>query len=227
MKYKHIIWLVVLILIVDQAIKIYIKTHFYLGESVTVFPHWFKLCFIENEGMAFGMTLMDSALGKLLLTLFRLAAVVFGFIWVRKLVNKGHSKGLLICAALILAGAAGNLIDSMFYGMIFTDDPMQVAHFVPLGHGYAPFLHGRVVDMFYFPLIDTNWPHWVPIVGGKRFEFFQPVFNLADASISIGVITLLLFQKKFMQHFQQDNEMVLNHQKENNLGEAEKSTKSN
>lgn len=198
MKYKHILWIVFLILLIDQVIKIYIKTHFYLGESVTVFPNWFQLSFIENEGMAFGMTLMDSDAGKLLLTLFRLGAVVFGFFWVRKLVNRGYSNGLLVCAGLILAGAAGNLIDSMFYGMIFTDDPMQVAHFVPLGHGYAPFLHGRVVDMFYFPIVDTVWPSWLPIIGGRPFRFFEPVFNLADASISVGVITLLLFQKRFL-----------------------------
>lgn len=204
MKYKHILWIVFLILLVDQVVKIYIKTHFYLGESVTVFPDWFQLSFIENEGMAFGMTLMDSAAGKLLLTLFRLGAVVFGFYWVRQLVKRGYSKGLLICAALILAGAAGNLIDSMFYGMIFTDDPMQVAHVVPFGHGYAPFLHGRVVDMFYFPLIDTTWPHWIPVVGGQSLRFFEPVFNLADASISVGVISLLLFQKKILHpHLEQ------------------------
>lgn len=212
MKYKHVLWIVFLILIVDQAIKIYVKTHFYLGESVTVFPHWFQLCFIENEGMAFGMTLMNSAFGKLLLTLFRLGAVIFGFYWLRQLVKKGYSKGLLICAALILAGAAGNLIDSMFYGMIFTDDPSQIAQFVAFGHGYAPFMHGRVVDMFYFPIINTTWPQWIPMVGGHPLRFFEPVFNLADASISVGVITLLLFQKKFMirrlQSFQQSETSV-------------------
>lgn len=198
MKYKHVLWIVFLILIVDQIIKIYIKTHFYLGESVTVFHNWFQLCFIENEGMAFGMTLMDSSFGKLLLTLFRMGAVAFGFYWVRQLVRRGYGKGLLVCAALILAGAAGNLIDSMFYGLIFTDNPMQIAHFVPFGQGYAPFLHGRVVDMFYFPIIDTYWPQWIPLIGGHPFRFFEPVFNLADASISVGVITLLLFQKRFM-----------------------------
>lgn len=199
MKYKHILLIVFLILLVDQVIKIYVKTHFYLGESVTVFHDWFQLSFIQNEGMAFGMTLMDSALGKLLLTLFRLGAVVFGFFWVRQLAHKGRSRGLLICAALILAGAAGNLIDSMFYGMIFNDPfPNEVAAFVPFGHGYAPFLHGKVVDMFYFPIINTTWPQWLPVVGGRALRFFEPVFNLADASISIGVIVLLLFQKKFM-----------------------------
>ncbi|HET8573473.1 MAG TPA: lipoprotein signal peptidase [Edaphocola sp.] len=199
MKYKHILLIVFLILLVDQVIKIYVKTHFYLGESVTVFHDWFQLSFIQNEGMAFGMTLMDSALGKLLLTLFRLVAVVFGFFWVRRLADKGHGRGLLVCAALILAGAAGNLIDSMFYGMIFNDPfPNEVAAFVPFGHGYAPFLHGKVVDMFYFPIIDATWPQWMPVVGGRVLRFFEPVFNLADASISIGVIVLLLFQKKFM-----------------------------
>lgn len=204
MKYKHILWIVFLILLVDQVIKIYVKTHFYLGESVTVFHDWFQLSFIQNEGMAFGMTLMDSALGKLMLTLFRLFAVIFGFFWLRQLVRKGHSRGLLICAALILAGAAGNLIDSMFYGMIFNDPfPNEVATLVPFGQGYAPFLHGKVVDMFYFPIIDTTWPQWVPIVGGRALRFFEPVFNLADASISIGVIVLLLFQKKFMGQHQE------------------------
>jgi len=197
-KYKHVLWLVASLLVIDQAIKVYIKTHFQLGTSVTVFPNWFQLVFIENEGMAFGMTLMDSALGKVLLTLFRLGAVIFGFYWVRQLIKKGYGRGLLICASLILAGAAGNLIDSLFYGMIFTDSYGQVAQVVPLGEGYASFLHGKVVDMFYFPLINTTWPEWVPVVGGDTFRFFEPVFNLADASISVGVIILLLFQKRLM-----------------------------
>ncbi len=203
MKYKQLLSIIFLILLADQISKIYIKTHFLYGDAgaVHVLGDWFQLCFIENEGMAFGMTIMDSPLGKVILTLFRLVAVVFGFFWIKKLVKKRYSKGLLVCAALILAGAAGNLIDSMFYGLIFTEsDFMQLAKLVPPGEGYGSFLHGKVVDMLYFPMIDTTLPGWIPIWGGRTFRFFEPVFNLADAAISIGVITLLIFQKRFMTH---------------------------
>lgn len=161
---------------------------------------WFQLCFIENEGMAFGMKIMDSSTGKLMLTSFRLVAVVFGFFWIKKLVRQGYSKGLLICAALILAGATGNLIDSLFYGLIFTESEyFQKAILVSWGQGYADLMHGKVVDMFYFPLIDTTWPEWVPIKGGQPFRFFEPIFNVADISISTGIITLLVFQKRLMK----------------------------
>lgn len=199
MKYKHVLFIVFLILLLDQAIKIYIKTHFYYGEAVMVGGNWFQLLFIENEGMAFGMKIMDGAVGKVILSSFRLIAVIFGFFWVKKLVDKGNSKGLLICASLILAGAAGNLIDSMFYGMIFSDSDHHVAQFVPFGTGYASFLHGRVVDMFYFPIIDTTWPSWLPVIGGNKFRFFEPIFNLADAAISVGIIILFFFQKKLIK----------------------------
>ena len=197
MKYKHLLLIIFSILLIDQIIKIYIKTHFYLGEEVHVAGNWFQLYFIENEGMAFGMKIMDSPAGKVILTLFRLVAVILGFIWLKKLLIQGYSKGLLVCASFILAGAAGNLIDSLVYGMIFTESDYDVvARMVPWGSGYGSFLHGRVVDMFHFPLIDTTWPQWVPGLGGKPFRFFEPVFNLADACISVGVIVLLIFQKK-------------------------------
>lgn len=199
MKYKHILVLVLLIVIIDQLSKIYVKTHFYYGESISVIGNWFQLCFIENEGMAFGMTIMDSSTGKVILTLFRLCAVTFGFFWMKKLVNKGYGKGLLICASLILAGALGNLIDSIFYGVIFSESKFTIAQFVDFGKGYAPLLHGKVVDMFYFPIIDTILPDWVPFWGGKNFRFFEPIFNVADAAISTGVITLLIFQKTLLK----------------------------
>lgn len=200
MKYRHVLFIVFLILLIDQIIKVYIKTHFYYGESVAVAGSWFQLLFIENEGMAFGMKIMDNELGKIILTSFRLIAVGFGFYWMKKLVHKKYPIGLLICGALILAGAAGNLIDSLFYGMIFSESTREAAQWMPWGEGYSSFMHGRVVDMFYFPIIDTIWPSWVPVVGGKTFRFFEPIFNFADAAISVGVIVLVLFQKRWMKH---------------------------
>lgn len=199
MKYRHAILIVLLVILIDQFSKIYIKTNFYYGEEVNVMGTWFRLHFIENAGMAFGMKLGDAATGKLLLTLFRLVAVVFGFFLLKRLVNKGYHKGLIICGSLILAGALGNLIDSIFYGLIFTESSFHIAQMVPMGQGYGKVFHGLVVDMLYFPIIDTVLPEWVPIWGGKPFSFFDPVFNIADAAISCGVITLLVFQKKFMQ----------------------------
>ncbi len=200
MKYSKLVGIVIIILIIDQLSKLYVKTNFFLGESYHVAGDWFQFCFIENEGMAFGMKIMDTPTGKLLLTSFRLIAVIFGFFWVKRLVRQGYAKGLLICAALILAGAAGNLIDSLFYGMIFTESEyFQQAQMVPWGEGYAGLMHGKVVDMFYFPLIDTTWPEWMPFWGGKPFRFFEPIFNIADISISTGIITLMVFQKKLMK----------------------------
>ena len=198
LKYRNAILIVIAILIVDQVLKIYIKTHFALGEHVDVVGDWFKLLFVENKGMAFGMKLSDSNWGKLFLTLFRLAAVVAGFFILRHLVRQRYSRGLILCGALILAGAAGNLIDSIFYGMIFTESIFSVAHFVPWGQGYAPLFHGQVVDMFYFPIVQGTWPSWLPFVGGDSFRFFEPVFNVADASITTGVLALLIFQKRFV-----------------------------
>lgn len=201
MKLRSVVLIISLIIIVDQALKIWIKTSYPFGLVTEVFGQsWFKLYFIENRGMAWGWE-FGGEWGKMLLTLFRLAAVIFGTWYLGKIVKKGYSRGFIVCAALIYAGALGNLIDSMFYGMIFEESSYShVAQMFPPGGGYAGFLHGRVVDMLYFPIITgAKWPSWVPFVGGNEFEFFSPIFNIADASISIGVITLLIFQKKFFK----------------------------
>lgn len=184
--------LVIAILLIDQAIKIWVKTSMSLHESLRI-TDWFFISFIENNGMAYGMQIGS----KLLLSLFRLAAIgVLGYyIWLQ--VKKQARWGYIVCLSMILAGAAGNLIDCMFYGLIFTaSSEFYVSYFVPFGTGYAPFLMGKVVDMFYFPLIVTTWPSWVPFWGGEEFVFFSPVFNFADASISVGVVLLLLFFRK-------------------------------
>lgn len=191
-----------LILAVDQALKFWIKTHMYLQQEFIIFPNWFRIHFIENEGMAYGLK-FGGDFGKILLTLFRLAAVVIGFWYMKKLVSQKFHTGLLICGSLILAGAAGNLIDSMFYGLLFSESTYEVARFLPKEGGYGSFLHGRVVDMLYFPLFEGYLPKWVPFKGGDYFVFFRPVFNIADAAISVGVITILLFQKRFFnKHLQ-------------------------
>lgn len=198
MKYRSAIILILIIIIVDQWSKFYIKTNFFYGEEVNVLGNWFKLHFIENEGMAFGMRLNEAPIGKLILTLFRLVAVVFGFFLLKKIVTKGYTKGTIICGALILAGALGNLIDSIFYGLIFTESSFHIAKLVPFGQGYGQIFHGRVVDMLYFPLIDTKLPDSLPLIGGKNIVFFEPVFNIADAAISTGVLVLVFFQKKLI-----------------------------
>ena len=158
---------------------------------------WAQLYFIENRGMAFGIELGGN-FGKIVLTLFRLVACVWGFFFINGLIKQKQTKGFIICAALILAGAIGNLIDSMFYGMIFTDGYHHVAKLVPWGKGYGKFLYGSVVDMLYFPIVRTTWPTWVPMFGGQPLEFFRPIFNIADAAISCGVFAIILqvlFQK--------------------------------
>lgn len=203
MKARNIVLLVLLILFIDQAVKYYIKTNFYLGEEIKVFGmNWFRLHFVENEGMAWGWK-WGGEWGKIALTLFRLIAVIAGTFIIRGFIKDNYHKGFIICAGLIYAGALGNLIDSMFYGMIFEEsDPymQNVAKAFPAGGGYAGFLHGKVVDMLYFPLItNARYPSWFPFWGGEEFEFFRPVFNIADASISIGVITILIFQNKFFK----------------------------
>lgn len=204
MKLKHVFLTVGIVLLLDQFLKIYIKTHFYYGEEVYVIGQWFRLHFIENEGMAFGMKFGDHW-GKIFLTSFRLAAVCWGFYFIQKnLIQKKYGNGLIFCASLILAGAMGNLIDSLVYGKIFTESSFHKAHFVSWGQGYGELLHGKVVDMLYFPLLNGSFPDWFPIWGGEAYEFFRPVFNLADFAISFGVISILVFQNKMLHGVQQD-----------------------
>lgn len=184
--------LIFLILLIDQIIKIYVKTHFYLSEEIEVFGlSWFKIHFLENKGMAFGMSFGDN-LGKFLLTFIRIVASVLIFIYLRKLVKKRERAIVIYSFSLIFAGAVGNIIDSMFYGVLFSKSTFfQVATFLPEGGGYAPFMFGKVVDMFYFPIIDTYLPRWIPIVGGSHFSFFDAIFNFSDAAITVGVVMLL------------------------------------
>jgi len=200
-KTFKIILIILGVLILDQALKIYIKTNFEYGEDMSLFgSNWAYFNFVENNGMAFGLSL-GGEYGKLALSLFRIVAVVFLWIYIQRLVRSNAHFGLLVSFALIFAGAVGNIIDSTFYGLIFSESRYHggLAVMFPPGGGYAGLLHGKVVDMFYFPIIDTYLPEWFPIWGGQRFEFFKPVFNIADASISVGVGILLLFYNRFFR----------------------------
>ncbi len=190
------ILIVFAILLIDQIIKIWVKTNMTLHECIEI-TSWFKLCFIENIGMAFGMEIGS----KLVLSLFRVVFIGFIIYYIAQEVKKKAPFGYVVCLSMIVAGAIGNVIDSMFYGLIFNaSSEFYTSYFVPFGSGYAPFLMGKVVDMFYFPLIVSTWPQWVPVVGGENFTFFSPIFNFADASISVGVILLLLFYRKEITH---------------------------
>lgn len=201
--------LILFILIADQGLKIYIKTNFQLHESVSVFENWFQLYFVENPGMAYGWK-FGGNLGKMTLTIFRIGAVIFGTWYLAKILREKYKSGFIICAGMIYAGALGNLIDSCFYGMVF-DKGMVFNDVIGdyIGYsglamfsseGYASFLHGNVVDMLYFPIIQGNFPNWVPIWGGEEFEFFRPIFNIADASITTGILIILVFQKRLLPH---------------------------
>jgi signal peptidase II len=195
---KKAIILVILVLILDQAFKIWIKTNMMIGQEFRVMGNWFIIHFTENNGMAFGMEL-GGKVGKIALSLFRIVAII-GIGWyLNSLVKQKAKSGLILAVALILAGAIGNILDSMFYGMIFNESYGQVAALFPPEGGYSTFLHGKVVDMLYFPLIDGQYPHWVPFLGSQDFLFFRPVFNLSDSSITIGVLIILLFQRQLFE----------------------------
>ncbi|WP_010664258.1 lipoprotein signal peptidase [Marinilabilia salmonicolor] len=198
-KLKTPVIIILAILFVDQALKFWVKTNMMLGDEFSVFGDWFYIHFVENNGMAFGMEL-GGDFGKIFLSVFRIIAVV-GIGWyLYKLTLKKAPVGLVISVSMVLAGALGNIIDSAFYGMIFNHSYSQLATLFPEGGGYASFLHGRVVDMFYFPLFSGTYPDWLPWLGGQDYIFFRPVFNIADSSITLGIISILIFQKKFFEH---------------------------
>ena len=199
MNLKKSLLIIFLILLLDQLSKVYIKTHFILGESIDVFG-WFKILFIENEGAAWGTKLSDllpvsEANGKLVLTIFRLFAILGIGYWLWDIIKKGAPRTLILAVSLIFAGALGNIIDSVFYGILFNDSVGQIATLFS-DEPYGKLFYGKVVDMLYFPMIDTTWPDWVPSLGGKSFRFFEPVFNIADTAISTGVGILIVFNKK-------------------------------
>ena len=189
-------FIVIAVLIIDQIIKIQVKTNMYWHESIRI-TDWFYIYFTENNGMAFGMEIFD----KLFLTSFRLIASVGIAYLLYRFVKRNLKTGFIACVALILAGALGNIIDCVFYGEIFSESThSQIASFVPMGEGYSEWFYGKVVDMFYFPIIETNWPEWMPFVGGNHFIFFSPIFNFADAAISCGIIAIILFYGKYVNN---------------------------
>lgn len=196
--------IILVVIIADQILKIWVKTSFVFNDPLTI-TSWFKLNFVENPGMAFGIELGS----KMFLTIFRIvASAVLIYIIYKIRNNKLYSRGFIVCLALITAGAIGNVIDCMFYGLIFSESTYDtIATLFPKGGGYAPFLHGKVVDMFYFPIVTWTWPEWMPFgLGGTDGEFFRPVFNLADAAISVGMIVLILFYSKYLSIHENNTE---------------------
>ena len=195
--HKKVTIFIILLLFVDQAVKFAVKLNMELYQSIHVFGEWFQISFVENPGAAFGMQ-FGGEWGKLALSLLRIVFIALIAWYTRRLIKTSAPKGVIVGAALILAGAVGNMIDSAFYGIIFSaSTPYEVATLFPEGGGYASFLHGRVVDMLYFPIINATWPDWVPWVGGSDFTFFSPVFNIADSYITVAVFYILLFQRKY------------------------------
>lgn len=196
---KKPLLIILLILIADQVLKIWIKTHMTIGEEFNVFGDWFIIHFTENEGMAFGMK-FGGEWGKLILSIFRIIAIILIGWYLVKITQRKEKAGFIFSIALIFAGALGNIIDSAFYGIVFSASKFhEIAVLFPQEGGYSSFLHGKVVDMFYFPIIRGNYPSWFPFWGGNDFIFFRPVFNIADSSITVGVFILILFQKKFFK----------------------------
>lgn len=201
MSLKKSLFIIIAILLIDQISKIYIKTHFILGDNVEV-SSWFYISFVENDGMAWGAKLNDvftfisDKTAKLILTLFRIIAVIGIGFWIVDIIKKQRSKTLIFALSIIFAGALGNIIDSVFYGVFFGDSHMQIAEFMPKNGGYAGFLHGDVVDMLHFPIWEGVLPEWLPVLGGKYFSFFDPVFNVADVAISTGIGILIVFNKR-------------------------------
>jgi signal peptidase II len=185
---------VIAVLVIDQIIKIWVKTNMFWHESIKI-TDWFYIYFTENNGMAFGMEIFN----KFFLTGFRIIAAIAITYLLIQYVKKNYKTGFLVCVSLILAGAVGNIIDCVLYGEIFSESTHStLATLVPFGEGYSEWFYGKVVDMFYFPLIETNWPEWMPFVGGEHFIFFSPIFNFADAAISCGIIALILFYGKYL-----------------------------
>lgn len=193
---KKALLITLAVLIADQALKIWIKTNMYLGQEFAVLGNWFIIHFTENNGMAFGMEFGGDT-GKIALSVFRIIAVSLIGFYLFRTAAKGAKTGLIVAGSLIFAGAMGNILDSMFYGIIFNDSYHQIATFMPEQGGYAPFLFGRVVDMLYFPLIDGTFPDWLPFWGGQEFLFFRPVFNIADTAITTGISMIIVFQKRY------------------------------
>ena len=204
MSLKKASAIIILILLIDQISKFYIKTNFALGEEIRVFD-WFRILFVENEGMAWGARI-PGEYGKLILTTFRLIAIVGIGYWLWDSIRKNGSRILIVAISLIFAGAFGNIIDSVFYGIWFEHSYGQVAEFMPAGETYGTLMHGKVVDMLYFPLWSGYLPEWIPFWGGEYFTFFEPVFNVADSAITVGVFLLLIFNKRAFPEDEQEND---------------------